>query len=142
MSSMRSMIKGIMMRAGYENFHEAHNGIKAWEMIEAANTSQDPYGLILCDWNMPKMTGLELLKQVREAEAGHHRTPFLMITAESKREQVIEAISHDVDNYLVKPLTPASVLQRVKAVWDKYHPASSQGQQEEAADSSETGETP
>ncbi|MDA8165042.1 MAG: response regulator [Desulfobacteraceae bacterium] len=104
--SIRAMLK--LIRFGNE-FHEADNGRAAWEFLKKA---KQPVDFIIADWNMPYMTGTELLHHVR-ATPKLRDIPFLMITAEANQEVVAEAAEHDVDAYLTKPFVTASLEQKI-----------------------------
>jgi len=104
MSTMRRIVKNIMKQLGFANVEEAENGQEALVKLRA-----EPFGFIISDWNMPVMTGIELLRAVR-ADDKLKPTPFLMVTAEAQKENLIEAIQAGVSNYIVKPFT-AEVLQ-------------------------------
>ena len=81
-----------------------------------------PVELVISDWNMPKLTGLELLKQVR---ASKHMVnlPFILLTSESERDQVTEAILSGVSQYVVKPFTAKMIEEKMKSAWQKHHAA-------------------
>src|SRR4051812_8499744 len=98
-NTMLVQITDLLRGFGFKNFHTAENGEKAKILIEA----KSPH-LVLCDWHMAPTDGIELLKYVRGSEK-HKGVAFIMVTAESTKEQVMEAIKHGVDDYLVKPLT-------------------------------------
>ena len=104
-STMRRIIKNILKQIGFSNVDEAENGQAALAKIGDGGN----YDFVISDWNMPEMTGIELLKQVRANEATKD-LPFLMVTAEAKKENVVEAVKAGVNNYIVKPFT-AEVLQ-------------------------------
>ncbi len=104
-STMRRIIKNILKQIGFNNVDEAENGQTALAKIGDGGN----YDFVISDWNMPEMTGIELLKQVRANEATKD-LPFLMVTAEAKKENVVEAVKAGVNNYIVKPFT-AEVLQ-------------------------------
>ena len=100
-STMRRIIGNVVMQLGFakEDFDEAEDGVKAWKLL---NESQ--YDVILTDWNMPNMNGLELVKKVR-AEGSHKTTPIIMITTEGGKSEVITALKAGVNNYIVKPFS-------------------------------------
>ena len=104
MSTMRRIVKNIMKQLGFVNVEEAENGEEALIKLRA-----DSFGFIISDWNMPVMTGIELLRAVR-ADEKLKTIPLLMVTAEAQKENLIEAIQAGVSNYIVKPFT-AEVLQ-------------------------------
>ena len=117
MERMRSLVKEQIRALGYSNFHEAENGEKAIQML-IKDYDSSPFGLILSDWNMPVMTGIDFLKALRSKE--QFRTlPFLMVTAEADRESVLAAIKAGASNYIVKPFAPAVLDQKLQIMAQK-----------------------
>ena len=112
MSSVRSIITRTMQGMGFEHIMEAANGNEAFEAIQ---TAMIPVGLIISDWNMPVCTGLDFLKRLRNHPATS-TIPFMMLTSESEKEQIIGAIKAGVNGYLLKPFTPDDLVQRIKAM--------------------------
>jgi two-component system, chemotaxis family, chemotaxis protein CheY len=104
MLTMRRIVKNIMKQLGFANVEEAENGEEALIKLRA-----ESFGFIISDWNMPVMTGIELLRAVR-ADDKLKTIPLLMVTAEAQKENLVEAIKAGVSNYIVKPFT-AEVLQ-------------------------------
>jgi two-component system chemotaxis response regulator CheY len=113
LSNMRRLMKNIIKNLGFKTIHEAGDGKEGLAVLE----SQD-IGLIISDWNMPNMTGIEFLKRVRSSEK-HKSTPFLMVTAEATRENIIEAIGAGASNYVVKPVQADIVEAKLKAILGK-----------------------
>nr|MBF0222349.1 tetratricopeptide repeat protein [Desulfobulbaceae bacterium] len=110
MENMRRSIRAMLKIVGYgKNFHEAENGKKAWELL----TSGIAFDFIISDFNMPKMTGTELLSMMRSSKK-HRDIPFLMITADANQSIVAEAAEQDVDAYLTKPFVTATLEQKIK----------------------------
>ncbi len=103
-STMRRIVRNILKQIGHTDVEEAEHGKEALQKLQ-----QGGFDFVVSDWNMPVMTGLELLVEVRADPALKH-LPFLMVTAESKQENVVEAIKAGVNNYIVKPFT-ADVLK-------------------------------
>lgn len=99
--TMTRLVRGLLEQLGFSNIDDALDGPSALEKIE-----RTPYGLILSDWNMSPMTGLELLKVVR-ANPKTRSTPFVMVTAEAKTENVVAARAAGVNNYIIKPFNAA-----------------------------------
>ncbi len=95
---MRRLVKNMLKNMGLRMIHEAGDGKEALSVLETKDI-----GLIVSDWNMPHMTGIEFLRQIRSMEK-HRNTPFLMVTAEATKENIIEAIGAGVSNYVVKPV--------------------------------------
>ena len=110
-ATMIRIIRNLLKQLGFDNVDDAADGTQALERI-----SEKTYGLIISDWNMEPMTGYELLKKVR-AEAQTARTPFIMVTAESKTENVIAAKKAGVNNYIVKPFNAQTLKGKIDAVF-------------------------
>jgi two-component system chemotaxis response regulator CheY len=111
MSTMRRIVKNIMKQLGFANVEEAENGQDALEKLRA-----ESFGFIICDWNMPVMTGIDLLRAIR-ADDKLKATPFLMVTAEAQKENLIEAIQAGVSNYIVKPFTAEVVQEKMNKIF-------------------------
>ncbi len=111
-ATMRRIVKGVLKQLGFSNIVEAEDGTAALDVLK-----KEKVGLIVSDWNMPKMTGLDLLKAVRSDE-GLQGTPFIMVTAEGQKENVIEAVKAGVSNYIVKPFTPETFSEKLEKVFD------------------------
>ncbi len=111
-ATMRRIVKNILTQLGFKNFVEADDGSVAWEMLQ-----KEPVDFIVSDWNMPKMTGIELLKKVR-ADEKLQDTPFLMVTAEAQKENIIEAVKARVSNYIVKPFTPETLGEKIEKIFE------------------------
>jgi two-component system chemotaxis response regulator CheY len=110
-STMRRIIKNILRQLGYDNVVEADDGTTAWEVL-----NKDNIDFIISDWNMPQMTGIELLRKVRASEE-YSDVPFLMVTAEAQQENIIEAVQAKVNNYIVKPFTPETLGQKIDKIF-------------------------
>jgi two-component system chemotaxis response regulator CheY len=109
-STMRRIIKNLLKQLGFDNVEEASDGGDAFKKVQ-----EKPAGLIISDWNMEPMTGMELLKLVR-AHATLKNTPFIMVTAESKPENVIAAKQAGVSNYIVKPFNAETLKTKMTSV--------------------------
>jgi two-component system chemotaxis response regulator CheY len=112
-ATMRRIMKNILKQIGFSNIIEADDGTTAME--ELKKTSVD---LIISDWNMPKMTGLDLLKKVRSTD-GLKDVPFLMVTAEAQKQNVIDAVQAGVTNYVVKPFTAEAISEKLEKIFGK-----------------------
>ncbi len=112
--TMLRIIRNLLKQLGFDNVDEAADGTEA---LAAAKSK--PYGLIISDWNMEPMTGYQLLKEVR-ADANIAATPFIMVTAESKTENVIAAKKAGVNNYIVKPFNAATLKTKMTAVLGEF----------------------
>ena len=103
--SLRSIERGMLEQLGYTQFEEAADGLDALSKVGAFQPD-----LILLDWNMPRMNGIDFLKSFRQTNKA---TPVIMVTTEAEKEQVVEAIKAGVTNYLVKPFTREQLSQRI-----------------------------
>jgi two-component system, chemotaxis family, chemotaxis protein CheY len=110
--TMRRIVKTLMRQNGYTNFVEAEDGQLGFKMLE----SMPDIEFVISDWNMPNMTGLEFLKAVR-ADPRFKHLPFLMVTAEAEKENIIEAVKSGVSNYIVKPFTGATLAEKIAKVF-------------------------
>lgn len=110
-STMRRIIKNILRQIGFNNVVEADDGTTAWEVL-----NKDKIDFIISDWNMPQMTGIELLRKVRASEE-FGDLPFLMVTAEAQQENIIEAVQAKVSNYIVKPFTAEVMKQKIDKIF-------------------------
>ncbi|MDY7032373.1 MAG: chemotaxis response regulator CheY [Thermodesulfobacteriota bacterium] len=110
-STMRRINKNLLRQLGYSNIVEADDGTTALQKLQ-----DEKIDFVVSDWNMPKMTGLELLKSVR-ADEKLKDIPFLMVTAESEKDKVIEAVKAGVNNYVVKPFTAETLKEKISKVF-------------------------
>ena len=110
-ATMRRILKNIMKQIGFSDITEADNGKNALKVLRSQEID-----LILCDWNMPEMPGIEVLNTVR-ADDELKNTPFVMVTAEAQKENIIEAVKAGVSSYVVKPFTAETVEQKLKKVF-------------------------
>ncbi len=116
MSTMRKIIKNMLGQIGFTNITEADDGATAWPMIENAIKEGTPYEFIVSDWNMPQLSGLDLLKKVR-ATSGLEKLPFLMITAEAEQGNVVIAVKAGVSNFIVKPFSAAVLKEKIDKIF-------------------------
>lgn len=112
-STMRRIIKNLLRDLGFNNTAEADDGATALPMLQAGN-----FDFLVTDWNMPNMTGLELLEAVR-ADAKLQSLPVLMVTAEAKREQIVMAAQAGVNGYIVKPFTAATLKEKIEKIFER-----------------------
>ena len=117
MSTMRRILKNVLKQIGFSNLVEAENGQDALNKLKVGDI-----GLIVSDWNMPVMQGIELLRTVR-ADAELKNLPFLMVTAEGQKENIIEAVQAGVSNYVVKPFTAEALQGKLEKIFDQPQPA-------------------
>ena len=112
--TMLNIIRNLLVQLGFHNISEATDGATALAKLREHN-----FGLVISDWNMEPMTGLQLLKEVR-ADSRLKNMPFIMITAESKTENVVAARAAGVNNYVLKPFTAATLKQKIVAVMGDF----------------------
>ncbi len=115
--TMIRIIKNLLKQLGFNNVDEATDGTAAYEML-----TMKKYGLVISDWNMEPMSGLDLLKKVRATSGNDNITkvPFIMVTAESKTENVIAAKQAGVNNYIVKPFNAETLKTKIASVIGEF----------------------
>lgn len=116
-STMRRIVKNLLNDLGFTNTAEAEDGNAALAALRASK-----FDFVVTDWNMPGMTGIELLKEIR-ADAGLAKLPVLMVTAEAKREQIIEAAQAGVNGYIIKPFTAATLQEKLGKIFERLEAA-------------------
>ena len=112
-STMRRIIKNLLRDLGFNNTFEADDGNTALPMLKNGD-----YDFVVTDWNMPGMQGIDLLKEIRKDQALCH-IPVLMVTAEAKREQIIEAAQSGVNGYIIKPFTAATLKEKLEKIFER-----------------------
>ncbi len=112
-STMRRIIKNLLRDLGFTNTQEADDGNTALPMLKAGD-----FDFLVTDWNMPGMTGIDLLKEVR-ADGKLASMPVLMVTAEAKRDQIIEAAQAGVNGYVVKPFTAQVLKEKIDKIFER-----------------------
>ncbi len=112
-STMRRIIKNLLRDLGFTNTAEADDGVTALPMLQSGN-----FELLVTDWNMPGMQGIDLLRAVR-ADPKLASLPVLMVTAEQKKEQIIEAAKAGVNGYIVKPFTAATLKEKLEKIFER-----------------------
>jgi len=120
---IRENVRDELRKLGYINITEADDGKKGLFRLNNAEDRKMPIGLVICDWNMPNMKGIEMLKAVR-AEAKWANLPFVLLTTESAINEVVQAVQAGVSSYIVKPLQPDVLAEKLKVVWQKHYPTS------------------
>jgi len=113
-ATMRKIVRNVLRQINIENVIEAENGKHALGMLD-----KEAFDLIISDWIMPEMTGIDFLKACKEDEE-KKRIPFIMVTAEAQKESVLEAIKAGVDNYIVKPFTPDKLREVIGKTMVKF----------------------
>lgn len=122
MPSIRDLVKNTLKAMGFKNIVEAGDGEEGLKVLLQNNVAGSQIQLVISDWNMPKMKGLDLLKQVR-ATAEWTNLPFVLLTSESERDQVTEAVLAGVSQYIVKPFSAKIFEDKLKAAWLKHNKA-------------------
>jgi len=116
-STMRRIIKNLLRDLGFNNTQEADDGNSALPMLQSGN-----FDFLVTDWNMPGMTGIDLLKAVR-ADAKLSSLPVLMVTAEAKKDQIVEAAQAGVNGYIVKPFTAITLKEKIDKIFERLQAA-------------------
>jgi two-component system chemotaxis response regulator CheY len=114
-STMRRIVRNLLKELGFTNVDEAEDGVVALQKLRSGGNFQ----FVVSDWNMPNMTGIELLKQIRSDPALQH-LPLLMITAEAKKENIIEAAQAGASGYIVKPFTAGTLEEKLNKIFEKF----------------------
>ena len=112
-STMRRIIRNLLRDLGFNNTQEADDGVTALPMLQAGS-----FDLLITDWNMPGMQGIDLLKAVRSDDK-LRGLPVLMVTAESKRDQIVEAAQAGVNGYVVKPFTVRTLEEKINGIFER-----------------------
>ena len=110
-ATMRRILRNILKQVGFTKISESDDGKNALKELK-----KEKFDLVLCDWNMPEMSGLELLKAVR-ADTDLKDVPFVMVTAEAQKDNIIEAVKSGVSNYVVKPFTAETISEKLAKVF-------------------------
>lgn len=109
-ATMRKVIRNLLKQSGYEDVTEAEDGVAAMSTLKSTKID-----FVISDWNMPNMTGIELLRAVR-SDKELSTMPFLMVTAESLKANVVEAVKAGVSNYIVKPFTAEVLGEKIEKI--------------------------
>ena len=112
-STMRRIVKNLLADLGFTNTTEADDGKSAWPLLQAGD-----FEFVVTDWNMPGMTGIDLLKAIR-ADARLAKLPVLMVTAEAQRDQIIEAAKAGVNGYIIKPFTAVTLKEKIDKIFQR-----------------------
>ncbi len=113
-STMRRIVRNLLKELGFANVQEAEDGVEALNKLRG-----DQFDFVVSDWNMPNMTGIELLRAIR-ADASLKHLPVLMVTAEAKKENIIEAAQAGASGYVVKPFTAATLDEKLKKIFAAF----------------------
>lgn len=110
-ATMRRILRNILKQIGFKNIIEADDGKHALKELK-----KEKVDLIMCDWNMPEMPGIELLKNVRSDDELKN-IPFVMVTAEAQKDNILEAVKAGVSNYVVKPFTAETITEKLQKIF-------------------------
>jgi len=110
-STMRRIVRNLLKELGFSNVHEAEDGVDALKKLRL-----ETFDFVVSDWNMPNMTGIDLLREIRKDDALKH-LPVLMVTAEAKRENIIEAAQAGASGYVVKPFTAITLDEKLQKIF-------------------------
>lgn len=122
MAGAREFLRTQLTGMGFSQIMEAEDGEEALTILDASQSVGMPIQLVISDWAMPNVTGLELLERLRKSSA-FGDMPFLMVTAEGESSQVIKAIQAGVSDYIVKPFTSETLWKKIQAVWTRHYRA-------------------
>jgi two-component system chemotaxis response regulator CheY len=111
-ATMRRILRNILKQIGFKNIIEADDGKNALKELK-----KEKVDLIMCDWNMPEMPGIELLKSIRSDDELKD-IPFVMVTAEAQKDNIVEAVKSGVSNYVVKPFTAETITEKLNKVFN------------------------
>jgi two-component system chemotaxis response regulator CheY len=118
MQSLRELLKAYLRRIGFRLITEAVDGRDAYQLMISAKAAGAPFELVISDWNMPELNGLQLLKLVRSI-AEWKNLPFILLTTENEKDKVLEAVLAQVSNYMVKPVEEEMLKEKLQKVWEK-----------------------
>lgn len=118
-ATMRKIVKKVLTELGYTNVEEAEDGKPALKMLQDAQQAGTPFGFVISDWNMPGMTGIDLLKSCK-ADPHLKSMPFMLVTAESEQKNIIEAAKAGVSDYVVKPFNAQTLKGKLERIWQKH----------------------
>ena len=116
-STMRRIVRNLLREIGFGNFDEAEDGVQALQKLQGS-----PFDFVVSDWNMPNMQGIDLLRAIR-ADAQLRHIPVLMVTAEAKRENILEASQARVNGDIVKPFTAETLREKLDAIFKRLQAA-------------------
>lgn len=117
-ATMRKIVRKVLTELQFKNVQEADDGATAWPLLEAAANSAEPFELVISDWNMPQMKGIDLLRNVRK-HPKMSKLPFIMVTAETEQQNILEAIQAGVSDYVVKPFNGQTLKGKLDNVQKK-----------------------
>jgi two-component system chemotaxis response regulator CheY len=120
---IRSLLKQALKQLGYTDLTEAVDGVDAFEKITKAKDDGQPFDIVFLDWNMPRMTGIEVVQKCKENDA-LKAIPFIMITAEREQKSVVAALKAGVSDYVIKPFSPKQLASKIERIVNSNSAAS------------------
>ncbi len=117
---MRHLIRKCLNSLGQTEVVEAIDGKDAIEKLDAAALAEKPFELIICDWNMPNVSGIEILERVR-ANNPYTKTPFVMLTAETEAESIVRAVKLGANDYIAKPIVAEELTAKLKKIFERLN---------------------
>lgn len=114
---VRNMLKSALIAYGYTDVEDADSGALALDMIAKAEAEGHPYGILFCDWNMPEISGLDVLEVLRRTPK-FEKMPFVMVTAESEQHMVAKAMRAGANDYIVKPIDAGALAEKLERIVD------------------------
>ena len=117
---MRYLLKNGLSAMGFSEVDEAIDGASATEKLEKAAAEGRPYDFVICDWNMPHLTGIQILEKCRQ-EGPYQKTPFVMLTAESDPESIVRAIKIGATDYIIKPIVAEELIRRLEKIFKRLN---------------------
>ena len=118
-ATMRKIVKKVLTELGYTNIEEADDGKPALELLQKRQVEGQPFQFVISDWNMPGMTGIDLLKACK-ADANLKNIPFMLVTAESEQKNILEAAKAGVSDYVVKPFNAVTLKGKLERIYQKH----------------------
>ncbi len=118
-ATMRKIVEKMLSELGYENIEEAADGPSALILLQKAAATDHPFDVVICDWNMPGLSGLEVLRICRN-DVNLKSVPFIMVTCESEQSNILEAAHLGVSDYAVKPFSSKVFETKIQKVWKKH----------------------
>lgn len=117
---IRLMVKNYLSSLGYWNLYQAEDGVQALQKLRTAYNESDEFQLVVSDWNMPKMKGIDLLKTLKK-ESHFKKLPFILLTTESEKDQIIDAVTVGVSQYILKPFNEKIFSDKLKSAFQKHY---------------------
>ncbi len=119
-ATMRKIIKKVLTELGYTNIEEADDGKPALAALQNAQQAGSPFQFVISDWNMPGMTGIDLLRSCK-SDPSLKNIPFMLVTAESEQKNIVEAAKSGVSDYVVKPFNASTLKGKLEKIWAKHN---------------------